>query len=74
VSRASPAHPDVPARLKQLKKAGFRLVTLTNSPPDAQVKQLKAAGIDGWFDHLFSVDRVRRSNPRHRRTTWSQRS
>src|SRR5215813_9925998 len=27
-----PAHPDVPAGLKQLKDAGFRLVTLTNSP------------------------------------------
>ena len=36
---------------------------MTNSPPDAQVKQLKAAGIDGWFDHLFSVDRVRRFKP-----------
>jgi 2-haloacid dehalogenase len=31
-----PAHPDVPAGLKQLKDAGFRLVTLTNSPPDPQ--------------------------------------
>src|SRR5215470_16169500 len=27
-----PAHMDVPAGLKQLKDAGFRLVTLTNSP------------------------------------------
>lgn len=31
-----PAHPDVPAGLKQLKDAGFRLVSLTNSPPDPQ--------------------------------------
>jgi 2-haloacid dehalogenase len=28
-----PAHTDVPAGLKQLKDAGFRLVTCTNSPP-----------------------------------------
>ena len=28
-----PAHRDVPGGLEQLKKARFRLVTLTNSPP-----------------------------------------
>ena len=58
-----PAHPDVPAGLKQLKDAGFRLVTLTNSPPDPQTSPLKHAGIDGWFEMSFSVDRVRRFKP-----------
>jgi 2-haloacid dehalogenase len=57
------AHPDVPTGLKQLKDAGFRLVTLTNSPPDAQIKQLTHARIDGFFERLFSVDRVRRYKP-----------
>ncbi len=63
LSATMPAHPDVPAGLKQLKDVGFRLVTLTNSPPDAQIKQLRAAGIDGWFEKLLSVDRVRRYKP-----------
>ncbi len=58
-----PAHPDVPAGLKQLKDAGFRLVTLTNSPPDPQTSPLKNAGIDGWFEKSFSIDRVRRFKP-----------
>jgi 2-haloacid dehalogenase len=58
-----PAHPDVPAGLKQLKDAGFRLVTLSNSPPDPQSSPLKHAGIDGWFEKSFSVDRVRRFKP-----------
>jgi 2-haloacid dehalogenase len=58
-----PAHPDVPAGLKQLKDAGFRLVTLSNSPPDPQTSPLKQAGIDGWFEKSFSVDRVRRFKP-----------
>ena len=58
-----PAHPDVPAGLKQLKEANFRLVTLTNSPPDPQTSPLKHAGIDGWFEKSFSVDRVRRFKP-----------
>jgi 2-haloacid dehalogenase len=58
-----PAHSDVPAGLKQLKDAGFRLITLTNSPPDPQASPLKHAGIDGWFEKSFSVDRVRRFKP-----------
>lgn len=58
-----PAHPDVPAGLKTLKDANFRLVTLTNSPPDPQTSPLKHAGIDGWFEKSFSIDRVRRFKP-----------
>src|SRR5262245_1868291 len=58
-----PAHPDVTAGLKQLKDAGFRLVTLTNSPPDPLTSPLKHAGIDGWFERSFSIDRVRRFKP-----------
>jgi 2-haloacid dehalogenase len=58
-----PAHPDVPPGLKQLKDAGFRLVTFTNSPPDPKENPLKNARIDGWFEKSFSVDRVRRFKP-----------
>jgi 2-haloacid dehalogenase len=57
------AHPDVPAGLKQLKDAGFRLVTCTNSPPDPHSNPLQHAGIDGWFEASFSIDRVRRFKP-----------
>jgi 2-haloacid dehalogenase len=42
-----PAHPDVPSGLKQLKEAGFRLVTCTNSPPDPTASPLKHTGLDG---------------------------
>jgi 2-haloacid dehalogenase len=58
-----PAHLDVPAGLKQLKDANFRLVTLTNSPPDPETSPLRHAGIDAWFENSFSVDRVRRFKP-----------
>jgi 2-haloacid dehalogenase len=58
-----PAHPDVPAGLKQLKDAGFRLVTLSNSPSHPVSSPLKHAGIDGWFEKSFSVDHVRRFKP-----------
>jgi 2-haloacid dehalogenase len=62
-SATMPAHPDVPAGLKELKDAGFRLVTLSNSPQGAQVIQLRHAGIDGFFEKLLSVDLVRRYKP-----------
>ena len=55
-----PAYADAPAGLKQLKDAGFRLVTLTNSPPDPHVSPLSHAGIDGLFERSFGVDCVRR--------------
>ena len=58
-----PAHTDVPEGLQQLKDAGFRLVTCTNSPPDPQASPLKHAGIDGWFEKSLSIDRVRRFKP-----------
>jgi 2-haloacid dehalogenase len=58
-----PAHPDVPDGLRRLKEAGFRLVTLTNSPPDPQASPLKGAGIDHFFERQFSIDSVRRFKP-----------
>lgn len=58
-----PAHADVRDGLDQLRAAGFRLVTLTNSAPSAVQQQLKSAGIDGYFERSFSVDAVRRFKP-----------
>lgn len=58
-----PAHPDVPAGLRRLKEAGFRLVTLTNSAPAGVAQQLKNAGIADFFERTFSVDAVRHFKP-----------
>jgi 2-haloacid dehalogenase len=58
-----PAHPDVVPGLKQLRDANFRLATLTNSPPDPQGSPLERAGLGGFFERSFSVDRVRRFKP-----------
>ena len=68
-----PAHPDVPGGLKQLKDAGFRLVTLTNSAPDPHTSPLKHAGIDGWFEKSASIA-CADSNRRRRCTIWSPKS
>jgi 2-haloacid dehalogenase len=57
-----PAFPDVPDGLRRLKEAGFRLVTLSNSPNDPQgtQSQLESAGIAHFFERMFSTDSVRR--------------
>jgi 2-haloacid dehalogenase len=58
-----PAHTDVPEGLRLLKEAGFRLMTLTNSPPGKDGSPLERAGLAHFFEHQFSVDTVRRFKP-----------
>jgi 2-haloacid dehalogenase len=57
-----PAYPDVPDGLRMLKEAGFRLVTLTNSPPGSKGSetQLARAGIADFFERHFNTQSVRR--------------
>jgi 2-haloacid dehalogenase len=58
-----PVHAEVPAALERLRAAGFRLVTLTNSAPSVVRQQLANAGVAMYFEHVFSVDAVRRFKP-----------
>jgi 2-haloacid dehalogenase len=58
------AHPDVEPGLKQLKDAGFRMVTCTNSYPNPYGDSpLEHAGIAHFFERQFSVDSVRAFKP-----------
>jgi 2-haloacid dehalogenase len=61
--RSLPAHPEVPEQLQRLLSRGFRLVTLTNSPPALVAAQLENAGISAFFDKQLSVDSVRAFKP-----------
>lgn len=56
-------HPDVVPAITKLKEHGFRVATLTNSPPDLLVDQLTNAGIIDLFDATLSVDPVRKFKP-----------
>jgi len=60
-----PPHPEVPAALKKLRGAGFKLHTLTDNLLEIQGRQLKHGGIIDLFDDRFSVDspEVRRHKP-----------
>jgi len=59
-----PAHPDVVEGLKHLKKLGYRMVTLTNSPPNPNGKSpLEQAGLAEYFEHQFSIETARSYKP-----------
>src|ERR1700722_14892550 len=59
-----PAHPDVKDGLTALRDNGFRLVTLTNSPPNPDgPSPLEHAGLAHFFEQTFSVDTCRAFKP-----------
>lgn len=61
---AMPPHPDTVVGLTRLRDNGFRLVTLTNSPPNPQgPTPLENAGLAGLFERTFSVDFCRAFKP-----------
>ncbi len=58
-----PAHADVVPALNRLRDAGFRLVTLTNSPSSPPPTPLAKAGLDKFFERHFSVEAVGKFKP-----------
>jgi 2-haloacid dehalogenase len=59
-----PVHPDVEDGLIVLRDNGFRLVTLTNSPPDPdRPGPLENAGLSHLFERQLSVDACRAFKP-----------
>ncbi|GAA4198015.1 haloacid dehalogenase type II [Streptosporangium oxazolinicum] len=59
-----PAHPDVEEGLTRMRDAGFRLVTLTNSPSNPQGESpLEHAGLAHFFERRFTVETVRAYKP-----------
>jgi 2-haloacid dehalogenase len=58
-----PPYPEVPAALRKLRDAGFRLFTLTNNLVEVQTRQLEQGGIAGLFERCFSVDSVKLYKP-----------
>jgi 2-haloacid dehalogenase len=58
-----PPHPEVPAALRKLSQAGFRLFTLTDNLLEVQTRQLEHGGIVDFFERRFSADGVRHHKP-----------
>ena len=58
-----PPYPEVPAALRRLRGAGFRLFTLTDNLLEIQSRQLARGGILDLFERRFSADGVKRHKP-----------
>ncbi|MFZ2060040.1 MAG: HAD hydrolase-like protein, partial [Candidatus Binatus sp.] len=58
-----PPHREVPAALQKLRKAGFRLFTLTDNLLEVQTRQFEHGGLVNFFERRFSADGVKRHKP-----------
>jgi 2-haloacid dehalogenase len=58
-----PPHREVPAALRKLRDAGFRLFTLTDNLLDVQTRQLERGGIVDLFERRFSADGAKHHKP-----------
>ena len=61
--RELPPHPEVAASLGQLREAGLRLATLTNSTRQVAEAQMENSGLRDYFEQILSADDVRRLKP-----------
>ena len=58
-----PLWPDVAAAIHRLRERNLRLAVLANLPKRWLVSNLRANGIEGYFEHVLSTDTVRRFKP-----------
>jgi 2-haloacid dehalogenase len=58
-----PPYPEVPAALRKLRNAGFRLFCLTDNLLEVQTRQLEHGGIVNLFERRFSADGVKHHKP-----------
>jgi len=57
------AYPDVKPILSEFKKAGIKLAFLSNMTETMLNSGIKNSGLEGYFDHVLSTDRVRSFKP-----------
>ena len=66
-----PAHKDVAKGLQLLKDNGFRLATLTNSPPATLKAQLQYAKLTDYFEVTLSIDTIKKYKPALETYKWA---
>ncbi len=59
-------YPEVPELIRGLQRQGKQLAILSNGTPDMLASAVSAAGLDGCFDAVLSVDSIRgyKADPR----------
>jgi 2-haloacid dehalogenase len=68
-----PPHPEVPAALRKLRSAGFRLFCLTDNLLEVQTRQLTHGGIVDLFERRFSADGVKHHKPSPQAYAYAER-
>jgi len=61
--RELPPHPEAAESLEQLRDAGLRLATLTNSTQQVAEAQMENSGLRDYFEQILSADAVERLKP-----------
>jgi 2-haloacid dehalogenase len=67
-----PPYPEVPAALRKLRQAGFRLFTLTDNLLEVQTRQLQHGGIVDFFERRFSADGAKHHKPSRQAYAFAQ--
>ncbi len=57
------AYPEVAEGLVRLSKAGYKMVAFSNGKPSVLKDQLEFSGLAQYFDHILSVDAVKKYKP-----------
>ena len=65
------AYPDVEKGLLLLKRNGFKLATLTNSPKSTLLAQLNFSNLTRNFDATLSVDTIKKYKPAPETYQWA---
>ena len=71
--RSLPAHPEVKKALTELKNAGYKLVSFTNSSNKGVETQFKNAGLLDFFDDRISVEDIGKFKPHADTYDWAAR-
>jgi 2-haloacid dehalogenase len=71
--RSLPPHADVAPALKQLKEAGYRMVTFTNSSQAGVDAQIKTAGLTEMFEARISIGDIQIFKPHGHTYRWAAR-
>lgn len=68
-----PPHPEVKEALGNLRKAGFKMVSLTNSSNKGVETQFKNAGLTEFFDERLSIEDIGKYKPHSDVYDWAAR-
>ena len=71
--RSLPPHPEVKAALENIRNAGYKMVSLTNSSNKGVEMQFRNAGLTNFFDERLSIEDLGKYKPDSDVYNWAAR-